>query len=100
MEANPPPGDGLSALNKRGNLISEEIQRQARKAASPVVNDFLIAARRGFTAQVLLALKEGGAAKVNSVDKVGNGGAGRGGNGPSSNCTIISQREDSDELPL
>ena len=55
---------------KRGS-ITEEIQKEARKVASPVVSDFLIAARRGFTEQVLLGLKEGGSAKALSQDKVG-----------------------------
>ena len=43
---------------------------QAKKLSSPVVSDFLIAARRGFTEQVLQALKEGGSAKASTTDKV------------------------------
>lgn len=54
---------------KRG--ISEEIVNQAKKIASPIVSDFLIASRRGFTEQVLQALKEGGSAKASTTDKVG-----------------------------
>lgn len=57
-------------LVKRGT-ISEIIQNQAKKISSPIMNDFLIAARRGFKEQVLQALKEGGSSNVASnVDKV------------------------------
>ena len=55
--------------SKRGN-ISEVIQKQAKKISSPVISDFLIAARRGFTGQVLQGLKEGGSGKASSTDKV------------------------------
>lgn len=55
---------------KRGT-ISALIQKEAKKISSPVMSDFLIAARRGFTEQVLQALKEGGSAKACSTDKVG-----------------------------
>jgi glycerol-3-phosphate responsive antiterminator len=54
---------------KKGN-ISQVIQQQARKISSPVVSDFLIAARRGFTDQVIQAIKEGGSARASSTDKV------------------------------
>lgn len=57
-------------LAKRG-AIAETIQRQAQKISSPIMSDFLIAARRGFTDQILQALKEGGSAKANLSDKVG-----------------------------
>lgn len=50
--------------------ITESIQKQAKQMSSPVLNDFLIAARRGFTTQILQALKEGGAAKAGVADKV------------------------------
>ena len=51
---------------------SEDSQRQQQinKKGSPVVNDFLVASRRGFTAQVLEALKEGGSAAANTTDRV------------------------------
>lgn len=51
-------------------LISESIQQQAQKISSPLLSDFLVASRRGFTSQVLQTLKEGGAAKANTTDKV------------------------------
>ena len=64
------PLSGPSQQSVKGGLISESIQQQAKKLSSPVVSDFLIAARRGFTEQVLQALKEGGSAKASTADKV------------------------------
>ncbi len=60
--------DNSSQQMKR--TIAESIQMQAKKLSSPVVSDFLIAARRGFMEQVLQALKEGGSAKASTTDKV------------------------------
>ena len=54
----------------RGGLISEEVHREAKRHASPVICNFLVAARRGFTSQVIQGLKEGGAEHANTVDKV------------------------------
>lgn len=62
-------GVAVEKAPKRGN-ISEVIQKQAKKISSPLVSDFLIAARRGFTGQVLQCLKEGGSGKSSSTDKV------------------------------
>lgn len=54
----------------RKGHISEELQQQAKKAVSPVVSEFLVAARKGFTQHVLQTLTEGGSAKAAVVDKV------------------------------
>ena len=54
----------------KGGTISDIIQKEAKKISSPVMSDFLIAARRGFTEQVLQGLKEGGSGKALSTDKV------------------------------
>lgn len=55
----------------KSGSISALIQKEAKKISSPVLSDLLIAARRGFTEQVLQTLKEGGSAKACSTDKVG-----------------------------
>lgn len=54
----------------RKGRISEELQQQAKKAESPVISEFLVAARKGFTQHVLQTLTEGGSAKAAVVDKV------------------------------
>lgn len=54
----------------RKGHISEELQQQAKKAVSPVISEFLVAARKGFTQHVLQTLTEGGSAKAAIVDKV------------------------------
>ena len=54
----------------RKGLISEELQQQAKKAESPVVSEFLVAARKGFTQHVLQSLTEGGSAQAATTDKV------------------------------
>ncbi len=58
----------------RKGYISEELQQQAKKAVpvSPVISEFLVAARKGFTQHVLQTLTEGGSAKAAVVDKVLN----------------------------
>lgn len=56
----------------RKGHISEELQQQAKKAVSPVISEFLVAARKGFTQHVLQTLTEGGSAKAAVVDKVVN----------------------------
>ena len=50
--------------------ISEELQLQAKKAESPVISEFLVAARKGLTQHVLQSLEEGGSAKAATIDKV------------------------------
>lgn len=57
----------------KGGTISDIIQKEAKKISSPVISDFLIAARRGFKEQVLQGLKEGGSRKACSTDKVFHG---------------------------
>ena len=57
----------------RKGHISEELHQQAKKAASPVISELLVAARKGFTQHVLQTLtdQEGGSAKAAAiVDKV------------------------------
>ena len=54
----------------RKGRIPEELQQQAKKAESPVINEFLVAARKGFTQHVVQSLTEGGSAKAATVDKV------------------------------
>lgn len=54
----------------RKGRIPEELQQQAKKAESPVINEFLVAARKGFTQHVVQLLTEGGSAKAATVDKV------------------------------
>ena len=63
---------GGSKATRKG-FISEDLHRQAKKADSPVVNEILIAARKGFTQNVLEVLKrkEGGAEHATVTDKVG-----------------------------
>ncbi len=53
-----------------GGVISEEVQKEAKKHGSPVISGYLVAARRGFTTQVIQAIKEGGSQQANVVDKV------------------------------
>ncbi len=62
-------GAGETGGMRKGH-ISEDLQQQARKAESPVVNELLVSARKGYTAEVerLLQLQEGRAAAL--VDKV------------------------------
>lgn len=55
-----------------GGVISDKVHKEANKHASPVVSGFLVAARRGFTTQVVQAIKEGGSHQANVVDKVGH----------------------------
>lgn len=61
----------ISKATRKGH-ISEDLHRQAKKADSPVVNEILIAARKGFTRHVLevLGRKEGGAGYATVTDKV------------------------------
>lgn len=53
-----------------GGLIPEDVHKEAKKHESPVVSGFLAAARRGFTSQVVQAIKEGGSEQANMLDKV------------------------------
>ena len=57
-------------LTTRKGRISEELQQQAKKIESPVANEFLVAARKGFTQHVLQSLTEGGPAQAATADKV------------------------------
>ena len=60
-----------SATSRKGR-ITEELQQQARKTESPVVSEFLVAARKGFTQHVIQSLRaEGGSGKAAVIDKVG-----------------------------
>ena len=59
-----------SADQLRKGHIPEDLQLQARKAESPVVNELLVSARKGFSDHVLELLKEGGSAKTAATDKV------------------------------
>lgn len=63
----------VSSMPSRKGYISEDVHRQAKKIDSPVVNDILVAARKGDTYRVLQALgkREGGAEASAVVDKVG-----------------------------
>ena len=54
----------------RKGRIPEELQQQAKKAESPIVSEFLVAARKGFTQHVIQSLTEGGSAKAAVIDKV------------------------------
>lgn len=58
-----------SAAVRKGH-ISQELQQQARKVESPVISEFLVAARKGFTQHVIQSLVEGGSAKAAVIDKV------------------------------
>ena len=64
-EQPPPPPQG------RKGYIPEELQLQAKKSdRSPVVSEILVSARKGYTAEVLRELREGGAKRAAAVDKV------------------------------
>ena len=55
---------------RKGGIIPEDIQAQARKVDSPMVNELLVSARKGYTDAVLRLLREGGAQRAVVCDKV------------------------------
>ena len=54
----------------RRGRISEELQLQAKQKVSPVVNQLLVSARKGFTEEVKRLLEEGGHSDATLTDKV------------------------------
>ena len=76
--ASPPKKGGLpseqpppSEQGGRKGHISEELQLQAKKSEkSPVVSELFVSARKGYTAEVLRELREGGPERATAVDKV------------------------------
>jgi len=74
MMADKEGSNATNGVNREvgGGQIPEEVQKEAKRHASPVASSFLTAARRGFTSQVIQALKEGGSEQANVVDKVRN----------------------------
>ena len=72
MEDQESSSSSTNGVNREvgGGQIPEDVQKEAKKHASPVVSSFLTAARRGFTGQVIQALKEGGSEQAKTVDKV------------------------------
>ena len=65
-------GDQQQGGGRKGH-IPESVQLQARKAESPVVNELLVSARKGYTAEVMRLLqkqREGGATTAVIADKV------------------------------
>ena len=66
MEGEP----AVKKLTGRGH-ISKEVHEQANKIGSPVLNELLIAARKGLTQQVVTGLSKGGGAQpAATLDRV------------------------------